>query len=301
MQPTSKSCHTLNNNALIDTKNNAKAKPSVGYFRVTSQASKRLSLLSIFIAVTVLATPLYAQAALPAAIQAALSRAELSASDISMVITPVGDKNASHLPSPIQVIDSSDSAETEAAFDSKSVKQNSTQNAKHDGKNNSSPQVTLTTIEKRTIKKHEQKIHAYTDDPYTYQSLESIPTLIPDSHHSASQSVGNQAVLDNGSMGAADNHTNTAASAIKISFSPLLSHQPDTPRTPASTMKLVPSFIALDTLGADFVWHTRVYHTGLVIGDRLYGDLIIQGSGDPKMTHERLKQLLYQVQTSDCR
>lgn len=301
MQPTSKSCHTLNNNALIDTKNNAKAKPSVGYFRVTSQASKRLSLLSIFIAVTVLATPLYAQAALPAAIQAALSRAELSASDISMVITPVGDKNASHLPSPIQVIDSSDSAETEAAFDSKSVKQNSTQNAKHDGKNNSSPQVTLTTIEKRTIKKHEQKIHAYTDDPYTYQSLESIPTLIPDSHHSASQSVGNQAVLDNGSMGAADNHTNTAASAIKISFSPLLSHQPDTPRTPASTMKLVPSFIALDTLGGDFVWHTRVYHTGLVIGDRLYGDLIIQGSGDPKMTHERLKQLLYQVQTSGIR
>lgn len=134
MQPTSKRCHTLNNNALIDTKNDAKAKPSVGYFRVTSQASKRLSLLSIFIAVTVLATPLYAQAALPAAIQAALSRAELSASDISMVITPVGDKNASHLPSPIQVIDSSDSAETEAAFDSKSVKQNSTQNAKHDGK-----------------------------------------------------------------------------------------------------------------------------------------------------------------------
>ena len=66
-------------------------------------------------------------------------------------------------------------------------------------------------------------------------------------------------------------------------------------------MKLVPSFIALDTLGADFVWHTRVYHTGLVIGDRLHGDLIIQGSGDPKMTHERLKQLLYKVQSSGIR
>ena len=63
-------------------------------------------------------------------------------------------------------------------------------------------------------------------------------------------------------------------------------------------MKLVPTFIVLDTLGADFVWHTRVYHTGVVIGDRLHGDLIIQGSGDPKMTHERLKQLLYKVQAS---
>ena len=66
-------------------------------------------------------------------------------------------------------------------------------------------------------------------------------------------------------------------------------------------MKLVPSFIALDTLGADFVWHTRVYHTGIVIGNRLHGDLIIQGSGDPKMTHERLKQLLYKVQASGIR
>jgi len=66
-------------------------------------------------------------------------------------------------------------------------------------------------------------------------------------------------------------------------------------------MKLVPSFIALDTLGADFVWHTRVYHTGIIIGDKLYGDLIIQGSGDPKMTHERLQQLLYKIQTAGIR
>ena len=51
-------------------------------------------------------------------------------------------------------------------------------------------------------------------------------------------------------------------------------------------------------MGADFVWHTRVYHTGIIIGDKLYGDLIIQGSGDPKMTHERLQQLLYKVQTA---
>ena len=66
-------------------------------------------------------------------------------------------------------------------------------------------------------------------------------------------------------------------------------------------MKLIPSFVALDTLGADFVWFTRVYPTGLILGDRLQGDLIIQGSGDPKMTHARLEQLLYQVQKTGIR
>lgn len=88
----------------------------------------------------------------------------------------------------------------------------------------------------------------------------------------------------------------SASPSIKPVVAPLLSHEPNIARTPASTMKLITSFIALDTLGADFVWHTRVYHTGMMIGNRLYGDLIIQGSGDPKMTHERLQQLLYKVQ-----
>ena len=50
--------------------------------------------------------PLQVQAALPQEIETAWARAHLSAADISIVITPVGDKNASRLPSAIQVIDS---------------------------------------------------------------------------------------------------------------------------------------------------------------------------------------------------
>jgi D-alanyl-D-alanine carboxypeptidase/D-alanyl-D-alanine-endopeptidase (penicillin-binding protein 4) len=285
MQPTSTRCRSLSNNATIY----VKSKPFRSPLRAFFQARKHISWLAVL--TTAIVTPLYAQAALPEAIQAALSRADLSEADISIVITPVGDKNASHLPSPIQVIDSKDVTPAETTAD-----------AKANGKYNTSHHSALTTIEKRTIKRHEQRLNAYTDDPYTYQSLESVPTLIPDHHYSATpKSTGNQAIIDSGNNG--DNskknqNANTASSAIKISFSPLLSHQPDIARTPASTMKLVPSFIALDTLGADFVWHTRVYHTGVVVNDRLYGDLIIQGSGDPKMTHERLKQLLYQVQAA---
>lgn len=273
------------------------------YLRPSNQSSKRLSMLALL--ATAIVSPLYAQAALPEAIQEALSRADLTATDISIVITPVGDKNASRLPSSIKVIDSSINASNEPKLinrndlastttDTSGTSQKTTQN--NNVNKDASQQITLTTIEKRSIKKHEQKIHAYTDDPYTYQSLESIPTILPDNANSTSvNNVDSNENADSGSDASA------ATPTIKIFFSPLLSHQPDIARTPASTMKLVPSFIALDTLGANFVWHTRVYHTGIILGDRLLGDLVIQGSGDPKMTHERLQQLLYKVQAAGIR
>ncbi|MFP3457140.1 D-alanyl-D-alanine carboxypeptidase [Psychrobacter sp. SIMBA_152] len=257
------------------------------HLRPLNQPNKRLSRLALL--ATVIVAPIHAQAMLPAAIQKALARADLTEADISIVITPVGDKKAaSRLPAPIQVIDSDepDSQSTSTIVAEHPVTNASTATSP----SNPSHQSALVTIEQRTIEKHEQKIHAYTDDPYTYQSVESIPTVIPDQpQHTLDQNAKAQDTASN-------NKT-----SIKISFSPLLDHQSDIPRTPASTMKLVPSFIALDTLGADFVWHTRVYHTGLIIGNRLHGDLIIQGSGDPKMTHERLKQLLYKVQASGIR
>ncbi len=299
MQPTSK--------LYISPKTIAKLQLFCPYLRPSKQSSKSLSALALL--TTAIVTPLYAQAALPDAIQAALSRADLTAADISIIITPVGDKNASRLPPPIQVIDSNidDNSEPKLVTQTKlasttsetnSTSQKTAQTNNNNVKNDASQQITLTTIEKRTIKKHEQKLHAYTDDPYTYQSLESIPTVLSESVSSTSiNNAKSNEVANANEVG----NANAATPAIKISFSPLLSHQPDIARTPASTMKLVPSFIALDTLGADFVWQTRVYHTGIVIGDRLLGDLIIQGSGDPKMTHERLEQLLYKVQTTSIR
>ncbi|KAA0912854.1 D-alanyl-D-alanine carboxypeptidase/D-alanyl-D-alanine-endopeptidase [Psychrobacter sp. ANT_WB68] len=272
-----------------------------------NQPTKYLSMLTLF--ASAMLAPLYAQAALPEAIQTALTRANLSADDISIVITPVGDKNASRLPSPIQVINSSSldsqpkslSADNGAA-DPDIIKKQATQNNK--AKEATVYHSPLVTIEKQTIKQHEKQLHAYTDDPYTYQSLESTPSLLPaNSQSMPSTPATNHLSHENEHKSSKDNGSNTAVNntAIKISFSPLLSHQADIARTPASTMKLVPSFIALDILGADFVWHTRVYHTGIIIGDKLYGDLIIQGSGDPKMTHERLQQLLYKVQTAGIR
>lgn len=257
-------------------------------------------LASLTLFASVLLTPLCAQAVLPEAIQTALTRANLNATDISIVITPVGDKTASRLPAPMQVIDSPKATNQpeslttySAAAEPNGIQKQTTQNSNTNAKEITVHQSTLVTIEKQTIKQHARQLHAYTDDPYTYQSIESVPPLLPDDAlKPAKSSNENESSKNNNDKSTAHNP------AIKISFSPLLSHQADIARTPASTMKLVPSFIALDTLGADFVWHTRVYHTGIIVGDTLYGDLIIQGSGDPKMTHERLQQLLYKVQTA---
>lgn len=76
---------------------------------------------------------------------------------------------------------------------------------------------------------------------------------------------------------------------------PLISHLADTPRTPASTQKLITTAIALDVMGADYRWQTRLYTDGVVVGDTLYGNLIIKGSGDPSLTHDRLSAMFSQL------
>jgi serine-type D-Ala-D-Ala carboxypeptidase/endopeptidase (penicillin-binding protein 4) len=61
----------------------------------------------------------------------------------------------------------------------------------------------------------------------------------------------------------------------------------DTPRSPASTIKLVTTFASLDLLGPAYVWHTRASTRGVFSNGVLEGDLILQGGGDPYMTLER--------------
>jgi D-alanyl-D-alanine carboxypeptidase/D-alanyl-D-alanine-endopeptidase (penicillin-binding protein 4) len=68
---------------------------------------------------------------------------------------------------------------------------------------------------------------------------------------------------------------------------PALSQNPDTPRSPASTIKTLTTFAALDSLGPSFAWHTRALIRGELNDGVLEGDLILQGGGDPYMTLER--------------
>lgn len=69
----------------------------------------------------------------------------------------------------------------------------------------------------------------------------------------------------------------------------------DSPMNPASVMKLVTAFAALDRLGPAFTWTTRVASGGSVAAGVLDGNLYLTGGGDPMLNHERLAKLLRQV------
>ena len=57
---------------------------------------------------------------------------------------------------------------------------------------------------------------------------------------------------------------------------------------PASVMKLVTTYAALDLLGRDYRWKTEAYLGGkLDKAGTLTGNLILKGYGDPKITIEQ--------------
>ena len=68
---------------------------------------------------------------------------------------------------------------------------------------------------------------------------------------------------------------------------PLVSYNAEVPRNPASTMKVLTTYAALELLGPAYTWRTRAYATGPVQDAVLDGDLVIEGGGDPFMTAER--------------
>jgi serine-type D-Ala-D-Ala carboxypeptidase/endopeptidase (penicillin-binding protein 4) len=60
-----------------------------------------------------------------------------------------------------------------------------------------------------------------------------------------------------------------------------------TPRPPASTMKVLPTWAALDLLGPAYSWKTRAWSDAPVVKGVLKGNLYLQGGGDPLLTIER--------------
>ena len=77
---------------------------------------------------------------------------------------------------------------------------------------------------------------------------------------------------------------------------PRLAYRAQVPMNPASVMKLVTTFSALDQLGPAFTWNTPVYVEGALQGGTLQGNVYIQGQGDPKLVMERLWLMLRRLQ-----
>jgi len=77
---------------------------------------------------------------------------------------------------------------------------------------------------------------------------------------------------------------------------PRLAWQPLLPVNPASLMKLLTTTAALDLLGPAWSWTTPVWIQGTTLNGVLEGNLVIKGSGDPKLVLERLWLMLRRVQ-----
>ena len=82
---------------------------------------------------------------------------------------------------------------------------------------------------------------------------------------------------------------------------PLLAIGAERALNPASTIKLITTFAALDQLGPAYTWTTEIYTTGTLQGDVLAGDLIIKGYGDPRLTLENFWLMLRSLRARGVR
>ncbi len=73
---------------------------------------------------------------------------------------------------------------------------------------------------------------------------------------------------------------------------PTLAHNATAAMNPASTIKLVTTYAALELLGPSYLWKTGVWTSAPQSGDVLEGDLYLRGGGDPKLTYEQFWRLL---------
>lgn len=81
----------------------------------------------------------------------------------------------------------------------------------------------------------------------------------------------------------------------------LEARNPLLPLPPASTAKTITTLYALETLGPDFRFQTRLLGTGPVKNGRLAGDLILAGGGDPTLDSDMLGTLAMRLKKAGVR
>ncbi len=80
-------------------------------------------------------------------------------------------------------------------------------------------------------------------------------------------------------------HATVSLSVLEVNGSnQLAAYRSEKSMVPASSFKVLSTFSAIDLLGEDFRYSTRIGHTGEILDDgTLEGDLLIIGSGDPSL------------------
>src|SRR3990170_4550473 len=82
---------------------------------------------------------------------------------------------------------------------------------------------------------------------------------------------------------------------------PLIAAGAERSMNPASTIKLVTTYAALELLGPAFQWVTEAYAAGALSDGVLAGDLVLKGRGDPKLTLENFWLLLRNLRARGLR
>ena len=73
---------------------------------------------------------------------------------------------------------------------------------------------------------------------------------------------------------------------------PILALNAERSMNPASVIKLLTTYAALDVLGPAYRWKTEVFAQGSFKHEQLNGDLLFKGYGDPKLNMEAFWQML---------
>lgn len=76
---------------------------------------------------------------------------------------------------------------------------------------------------------------------------------------------------------------------------PLVAHNATPAMNPASVMKLLTTYAALDLLGPAYTWKTTAWIETAAVDGVLNGNLYLKGSGDPRFAIEHLAGLLRQL------
>lgn len=82
---------------------------------------------------------------------------------------------------------------------------------------------------------------------------------------------------------------------------PLISHNADKAMNPASVMKVVTTYAALEALTPAYRWKTEAYANGTVSNGVLDGELVLKGYGDPALGIAEFWRLLQQIRQQGIR
>jgi serine-type D-Ala-D-Ala carboxypeptidase/endopeptidase (penicillin-binding protein 4) len=85
------------------------------------------------------------------------------------------------------------------------------------------------------------------------------------------------------------------------SHAPFIEHNADRSLNPASTMKLLTTYAALDLLGPAYRWRTEVYRDGEMRDGVLTGNLLIKGYGNPELMQADMWRMLSDLRQTGLR